>query len=296
MNSVNPLSYRKAGILQLMAGATMISFSAVFVKVADVGPTTAGFYRMLFGGLILAAITFVKREALWKGRRALMYAFGCGIFFSLDLGFWHPSIRYIGPGLATLLSNFQVFCLAGFGVLIWKEPLTWKLVIAAPLAVLGLYLIVGVDWSSLGGAYKTGVWLGLSTAIWYSAYLITLRASRSIDNPLDPFANIAVISLFAALVLGVACKGMGESFYIPNPATWAALLGYGVAGQVLGTVLISNGLPKVAASQAGLILLLQPVLSFVWDVLFFARPVKTVEVIGAILALGGIYLGSIRRA
>ena len=44
--------YRR-GIIELLAGAVLISFSPVFVKVADVEPTMAGFYRCSIGGVFL---------------------------------------------------------------------------------------------------------------------------------------------------------------------------------------------------------------------------------------------------
>lgn len=50
------------------------------------------------------------------------------------------------------------------------------------------------------------------------------------------------------------------------------------------------------ASQVGLILLLQPMLAFVWDVLFFRRSFGGVQLAGAALALAAIYLGSLRSA
>jgi drug/metabolite transporter (DMT)-like permease len=37
-------------------------------------------------------------------------------------------------------------------------------------------------------------------------------------------------------------------------------------------------------------------LSFVWDVLFFARPMTPVELLGAAIALFAIYLGSRARS
>jgi hypothetical protein len=41
--------------------------------------------------------------------------------------------------------------------------------------------------------------------------------------------------------------------------------------------LIAGALPRVSATETGLALLLQPTLSFVWDVLFFARAVTVTE-------------------
>ena len=51
-----------------------------------------------------------------------------------------------------------------------------------------------------------------------------------------------------------------------------------------------------AEELAGLALLLQPTLSFVWDVLFFGRPMQPIEIAGAAIALFAIYLGSRSRS
>jgi drug/metabolite transporter (DMT)-like permease len=70
------------------------------------------------------------------------------------------------------------------------------------------------------------------------------------------------------------------------------MLAYGVTGQVLGGVLISSALAFVSAVRVGLILLLQPTLSYAWDVWFFDHPMTPVQVAGAVIALIAIYVGS----
>jgi drug/metabolite transporter (DMT)-like permease len=55
---------------------------------------------------------------------------------------------------------------------------------------------------------------------------------------------------------------------------------------------IASSLPHVSTAEAGIALLLQPTLSFVWDVLFFARVLTATELAGAGIALIAIYLGS----
>ncbi len=286
---------RMLGMLQLSVGATMISFSAVFVKLAQVGPTMAGFYRMLFGGLMLSALLILRRKPLFHGIRSTLTLLVCGLFMALDLTLWHRSIHYVGPGLATLLANFQVFFLVVFGIAALGERFTWKLAFAIPLAMTGLYLLVGVNWNALGATYKAGVLLGLGAALVYSAYLLTLRKSQSGSPKGSSLSVIAVISLFTALIMGAEAWVQGESFIIPDLGSWGALLGYGLMGQTLGWVTLSKGLPKVEASSAGLILLLQPTLSFVWDILLFSRPAIPVEMIGAMIALAAIYLGTSGR-
>jgi drug/metabolite transporter (DMT)-like permease len=292
---ISRLSDYRLGILQLLCGAFMISFSPVFVKLANVGPTIAGFYRNFIGAIFLLFVVWVRREALWRGRRPLAMACGCGLLFALDLSFWHRSIHYIGPGLATIMGNFQVFFLAAFGIAVFHEKPDWKFLVAVPLALLGLFMLVGPDWSALDRDYRLGLLCGLVTAVTYAFYVLLLQRSQSDPGRLAATANLAVISLAAAAIMGVEARALGEGFRIPDAQSGWSLIAYGVLCQALGWIVISRGLVKIPASRAGLILLLQPTLAFLWDVFFFSRPTNGFDALGAVLALGAIYLGGARR-
>jgi len=278
------------GTLQMIAGAVMLSFSAVFVKWAHVGPTIAGFYRMFFGALLLLGAILVKKERLYHGSHHLKTVFICGLLFALDITLWHRSIHFIGPGLSTLMANFQVFFLALFGMIILKEKFNWKFFVSIPTAILGLYLIVAPNWNALGGEYRAGVVLALLTAISYAAYILVLRNFQS-KFTVSALSTIGLVSLITAFILALEALVINESFVIPDVQSWFALVGYGLFPQVLGWVLISKGLPKIEASRAGLILLLQPTFAFVWDILFFSRATTLLELLGALIALFAIYLG-----
>lgn len=284
------------GLPLLLLGSFLISFSAVFVKLAHIGPTAAGFYRNAFGAAVLLAVVFARREHLWRGWKPMGYAVACGVFFGADIFCWHRSINHIGPGLATIMGNFQVFVLAFVGVFVFKEKATWRFVVSVPLAVLGLFFLIGIEWSQLDRLYKVGVWFGVATAVTYASYLLILRRSQREANRLGAMPNLAILSLVTALVLFVSNVVEGQSFRIVDAQTWSVLLAYGVVCQAAGWIVISRALQTVEASRAGLTLLLQPALTFIWDIVFFARPTTGIEAFGAALALGAIYLGNARRA
>lgn len=285
----------RLGILQLVIGATIISFSPVFVKIAHVPPTAAGFYRTLFGGVFLLLLVLARRESLWRGWQPFGLAIACAAFFALDLTFWHRSIEYVGPGLSTILGNFQVFFLAAFGIVVLKERVDARFIISVPLAIVGLALLVGVDWRALPPDYRMGVIFGLLTAVMYASYTLILRRSQAQSVRLSAVANLALISLGTALLMALETPLQRESFRIPDAQSWYAMIAYGVLCQALGWIFISRGLVKVEASRAGLILLLQPTLAFVWDVVMFGRPTGLLDLVGALLALGAIYIGGTRR-
>ncbi len=279
-------------LLRVAAGAMLISFSPVFVRVAHVGPTTAAFYRMLFGGVGLAVLVALRGTRVWGGARHVWLAGLCGLVVSLDLAIWHRSIHYVGPGLATILGNFQIFFVAGFGILWLKERLSWRLAFAIPLAILGLFLVFGLEWDTLEETYRLGAILGIFTALLYAVFLLLLRKIQVEHETLSPIGTLLIVSVVSAAVLGPISPAIGESLRIPDASTWAALIGYGLVSQIIGWILITGGLSRIPVSRAGLLLLLQPALAFIWDVLFFNRGMTTIEIAGVLLALAAIYLGS----
>jgi drug/metabolite transporter (DMT)-like permease len=281
---------RHAPIFHLLCGAFLISFSGIFVKLADVSPTSSGFYRVLFGSIFLfgATVWFKDFKKIAAGKLFLIIF--CGFVFALDLFFWHESIMHIGPGLATLLGNFQVFLLAATGILFFGEKSRPRFFAAIPLAILGLLLIVGINWNTLASDYKTGIYYGLLTAVCYTAFLLSLRKIQSARNH-SQFFSLFVVSISCAIFLGIKMVHTGDAFTIPDGKTLLALLGLGLFSQTIGWVLIANAMPKIRASFTGLILLLQPALAFIWDVLLFNRPTDILNWTGVVITLAAIYMG-----
>lgn len=280
-------------VLLVLTGAVVLSFSSVFVKLANTGPTVSAFYRLTGGGVLLLLISGIRRENFRIGSGAFSLLLLAGIFFALDLFLWHRSILLVGPGLATILGNFQVFFVAVAAVLIFGESLNWRIAISIPVAVTGLFLIVGTEWDTAAADFKWGVWLGIFTAATYAAYLITLSHSRKIDkDTISAFTAIGIISMISGILLGVTILLQGEeSFVISDRQTLLSLLGLAVLIQVVGWVTVTKGLPEINISLAALLLLLQPALAFIWDMLFFDRATSYTELTGACITLGAIYLG-----
>lgn len=292
MSLIRQIFSPRLALLRLILGAVMISFSGVFVLLVEVGPVASAFWRVLLGGAMLLIWLLVKRRSVVPRGRSLFWLVLAGLAFAIDLFAWHKSIVFVGVGLATLLGNFQVFAMAASAVLLFGERMTRLQVIAIPLAMTGLYLIVGLDWSQLSASSRAGVYLGLITALAYAAYLLALRQARWAAPRRDAAADLCVASLFSALFLLIAASYAGDTLVIARLEDVAWLAAYAFIGQVLGWLLISSSLPYVPTVHIGLALLLQPTLSYIWDVVIFGRTVSASEGLGAAVAIVAIYLGS----
>ncbi len=282
-------------VVVLFTGALIISFSSVFVKVSQVSPMVSAFYRVALGCFFLGIACWVRGEFRGHGLKSSLLAVLAGGVFSIDLFCWHFSIEFVGPGLATILGNCQVFILALAGWLIYKERLGLSFVLALPMAMAGLYMIIGLDNVVLTSRYMAGIGLGILTAASYGAFLLLLRHVQSKDGKSPIFYYQVLVTASCAFILGLVVLGTGNSFAIPSLSSLAALLGLGGISQALAWAMITYYLPRVDASRAGLILLLQPALSFVWDVLLFDRQTGTMGWIGVFIVLTAIYLGMTRQ-
>jgi drug/metabolite transporter (DMT)-like permease len=281
-------------LLAMAAGASLISLTGVLVRYAEVPPTIAGMYRMLFGGLMLGALLVMLRRWRPIPARAWWVCLWPAAAFAADLWLWHRSIHAIGPGLATLLANTQVFFMVAAGVLLFGERLTPRFFLGVLLAFAGLVLILGDGWAALSEEARIGVWFGLATGVAYAAYNLGLKRAQSEAAPRAGEIVLFVSTLQCAVLLALAGLVEGASFAIPDARSLLALLALGLIGQCLGWVLIGRALPRLRVATVGLLLLLQPLLAFLLDVVLFDRPTAGHEWLGVGLSLAGIFLAGLR--
>jgi len=267
----------------------------VFVRLVSVPPTVSAFYRALFGGIALIAYLTITGKAKFPPRSVRLVLAAAALFFALDLWFWHRSILLVGPGLSTLLANLQVFFMILAGVLLFHERPRPLQLLAAPVAIAGLALILGIDWLGLEAGFRLGVVLGLLTAMSYAGYLLSMRIARGASTDAVPAVEVATVSVLVALLLGTVATVEGSGLAITSWNDFAWLSAYGVLAHALGLMLIASSLNRVAAAEVGIALLAQPALSLVWDILLFDRAFTFVQLIGIALTLLAIFLGSHRR-
>jgi len=286
-------------LVVLIFGAICVSFAPVFVKLIGaerLGPTAMGFWRTLFGGLILFGLAIVRGGRLLLAPRLYLFSLLAGFIFFLDLFLWHRSVLYCGAGMSTILANLQVFMTAILSYFIFRETLTLRFWVAAISAIAGVALLVGLatDEVIFSHEYLLGIVFGLATAVVYANYLITMRWSGFREAAPDILVFMAWTSLHAALFLGLSVAIEGVPVLPPDSTTWFYLVSLGLVAQALGWWAIAWSLARVVTAKAGLILLMQPTLAMVWGVLMFSEQFELTQGLGAVITLVAIYCGGLR--
>lgn len=278
--------------LWALTGVLIISFSAIFVRLSGVTPTTSAFFRAAYAVPFLVAIRLFQRDSRRPFRDRLL-ALIAGLFLGLDLAFWHRAIELIGAGLATVMGNTQVVFV---GLLAWifhRERPTREALFAVPVVFAGVVLISGMGTAgAFGQDPRLGVFFGLLTGITYSIFLLIYRvAGRALGPPAGPLLDATVGAVLGALAVG-AVDGQ-----IDFTITWPAhgwLLALAVGSQVIGWQLIGAALPRLPALETSVLLLLQPMATAVWAWLLFAERLSAVQIAGMALVLAGVGWLSVR--
>lgn len=267
------------------AGILAISFSAIFVRLADVSPTTAAFYRVFYALPILAVAARLRPDQ--RSLRERLVAAGAGLIFAVDLTLWFASIGDIGAGLATLVVSSQVLWVGLLAWVILRERPSAAAFVVVPVALFGIALISGLGRDDAYGDNPVrGVILSLLAGMTYALFLLIFRSSsRRRGSPAGPLLDITAGAVIGLLVLSRFDGGF--SFAITWPAHGWLIL-QALFAQSLGWLLISVVLTRLPALETSIMLLLQPAATMLWAQLVFAEELSPMQWVGAAIVLCAI--------
>ncbi|CAN5582452.1 DMT family transporter [soil metagenome] len=282
--------------LAALLGAACIAFAAIFVRLADVSPTTATVFRCLYALPVLGVLALLERHRY--GPRAgpqLRMAMLAGVFFAIDLTAFHYAIGLVGAGLATVLANLQVVIVAVVAWMLLGERPSGRLIVSIPLAILGAVLISGLlEQGAYGSDPGLGVGFGLLAAVTYAGYLLILRRSGAdLRRPAGPVFESTAAALLVAAAGGLAIGGLDLA---PSWPAHGWLLALALVAQAAGGLLIVVSLPRLPAALTSITLTAQPIGTMVLGVALLGERPSPGQLAGVGLILAGLLIASVSRA
>ncbi len=274
-----------------LAGAFTIAFSGILVRLAEVSPETAAFFRCFYALPALGVLAWLERRRLGpREPRRLVLALA-GLAFAADLVFWHHSIEGVGAGLATVLGNLQVVLVAFVAWATLGERPEARVVAAVPIVLSGVVLISGVlEEGAYGDDPALGVLYGVLTSLAYAAFILLLRSANA-GRPAAPLFEATAWAAGGSLGAGLA---VGTLDLLPGLEAQAWLVLLALSSQVLGWMLISISLPRLPAALASVLLLAQPVAAVALAAAILGEDPSVVQLGGVAIVLCGIAVATVR--
>ena len=292
---------RKAGArlapAALVVGAIGISFSPILVRLSELGPTATAFHRVFLAApLLWAVLLWSDRQAppaparLRPRRREAWLLVAAGVAFAGDLGIWHWSVQLTSVANATLLAYLTPVFVTLAAWLLFGERIRGLFVVGLALALAGTAAMVRASFA-LEGAQVWGDALGVTTALFYTAYLLLLKRLR---RTLSALAIMAWSTAISALCLLPAALVAGEALVAATWSGWAVLVAIAWVSHVGGQGLIAFALAHLPASFSSVALLVQPVSAAALAWLLLGEALGGLQALGAAVVIAGILLA--RRA
>lgn len=260
-----------------MIGANVaLAFGAWLVRLADVGPVAAGFWRLALAAPLLLALCLMARQPIpaMPRRMWLVLAVG-GLFFAADLAAWHVGILHTTLANATLFGNITSLTFPIYGFIVARALPGRMQTMALLLAAAGAVLLMGQSYQ-LSPQNLLGDLLCIAAGVLYTFYLVAVSTAR---GRLQPLPTLMLATLFGALPLLAFASLMGETIW---PTAWAPLLLLAIGSQVIGQGLLVYAMGHLPPLVIGVGLLIQPVVAASVGWMAYGEKLGAIDAIGAV--------------
>jgi drug/metabolite transporter (DMT)-like permease len=245
--------------------------------------------------IIVAPFAFYKGLSFPKNKLGLLLFYGfvtagailtqfAGVVFGASVAVV-VLLLYSQPVWTILISRFFL-----------KEKVLFPQLVACVLVLIGVFFLV--DPANLFSSSSWwGVLFALLGGIFLSLWVVVSREIGKVNAPtssiffLKQVLGLVLTFLFYPVMLFLSSVPSVVSFSLNQPlTTWLLLIVYAFFITVVNHFLYLIGSKHISATNAGIILLLEPVVGIILSVVFLSQPLTLPIVAGGALILLGNYL------
>jgi drug/metabolite transporter (DMT)-like permease len=272
-------------------GVLGLGFSPILVRVSELEPSATAVWRVALALPGLAIWAYLERRpasprAMRMQPRDWLLLALAGIFWTADLVCWHWAITLTTVANANFLTMCAPFFVALGAFLIYREPITRRLLAGLVLAIGGGTFLLGGS-VQIAGDHLAGDALGIATGLSFAAYLLAVKRLR---GNLPTGLVMLLSGAFSLPGLVAASLASGEALFADTLTGWLVLLALSFSTQLGGQSLVTFAVAHMSASLTSIALLMQPVLAalLAWSLL--GEALTPMQGVGGIIVLAGIYV------
>ncbi|WP_320172178.1 DMT family transporter [Maridesulfovibrio sp.] len=291
------------GVAQVLLGAALISQVGIFIKILVVDYAqpvlVVTFWRNLIVCLLLAAgLAVFKPQKLKAGRRNLPLLAFYGLVLTGMNGIWGGSVYFNGAGVATVLVYISVpITVLGQWMLGGEKP-TLRILPSVLLCLIGCAMVCGITSLSDFSLTPAGIFLGLLSGLFYSAYSLFGRECAA--REIDPFCVLMHVFGFSALFMLVInlCSAGVIPGTAPSPAAilmpgtdfraWVLVAVLAAGPSMGGWSLINSSLSRLSPSVVNILLTTEPMMTALVAIPVLNEYMTAEQWAGCLLIVGGV--------
>jgi drug/metabolite transporter (DMT)-like permease len=277
------MNKKKLSYGMLYVSSVLFALNAVFVKIA--ARTYSGLFissiRFLLGiAFVSASLLILKKgfrihnKKVWIGR---------GISGAVSMILYYLAIHQTSSGRATLLVNTYPLFVAILGWLIFKEKLSYTIILSLFFCTAGVLFVLndGSHYNRIGDLTALGAGISAGFAVHF------IKKSRETDN--------SIVIYLSPCIFGLAVLPLTYSEFGKIDRDGAALLLVIGLLTFLGQFLMAYGYKEVSASKGSIVFFMETALAIVFS-MFIAERLSARFLAGLGLIILGLAINNYKSA
>lgn len=282
----------KNPMIMIVVGVLGISLSSIFVRFSSAPSAVTAAYRLLWTVLILTPVVFSKKESRKElfsvSKKSVILSIISGVFLAIHFVLWFESLSHTSVASSTTIVCTEVIWVAlGYRVFL-KGKLGAKPVVAIAVTLLGSVFIAYADSSGESGLY--GDLLALLAAVAVAVYTLLGGVVR---EKVSTTVYTYIVYLSCCVVLLLTCAVQRYNIFAYGLSAPVVGLLLSLFSTILGHSIFSWCLKYFSPSFVSASKLCEPVVSAVFAAFIFGEIPVLVQIIGAVLVIGGVLFYSL---
>jgi drug/metabolite transporter (DMT)-like permease len=247
------------------------------------------FTRTLIGSMLLVAICVLTRQKvhLLQNKKHTLCLIISGIAMGTSWMFLYEAYQRIGVSIASLAYYCGPVIVMILAPILFREKLTWAKVIGFLAVLVGMFCVNAQAVSEV----KTtlGLFCGIMSAVMYAFMVIFNKKAKSVTGLENSMWQLLTSFLTVAVFVGVK-----QGFVIHTESgNWIPILILGVFNTGIGCYFYFSSIGDLPVQTVAICGYLEPLSAVVFSVLFLRESMTIIQVIGAVLILGGAAFGEL---
>lgn len=280
---------KKTAFLKYLTALLLFGSNGVFASWISLGSAEIVLLRSVLGCLLLTAIFFLTghRLELQRNRRDLLFVAVSGVAMAADWLFLFEAYAQIGVSLGMLINYTGPAFVIALAPVVLGEHITPNKVAALLLALLGGILISGK--AIVSGLNVWGLVCAILSALSYTVMVLSNKKAQHITG----IQNAAVQLFFTAVTVVIYALIRGVDLSDAFSGGWFPVLWLGLINTGLGCFCYFSSIGSLTAQTVSVCGYIEPLFAVLLAAIILHESLSPIQILGAVLILGGTLLGEI---
>ena len=281
----------KASYLKYIFALLLFGSNGIVASLIHLSSYEIVLLRTLIGSLLLIAIFFIAREKLtfYKYKTQSIFLAVSGIAMGTSWIFLYEAYDEIGVSLASLAYYCGPVIVMILSPFLFGEKLTRIKVCSFLVVLVGIFLVNGTAFEN--GVSVWGLACGLLSAVCYSLMVMFNKKAKDITGLENSMLQLFVAFLTVAIFVGIK---QGYRMEIDTQSIIPILV-LGLLNTGIGCYFYFSSIGKLPVQTVAICGYLEPLSAVLFSVIFLKETMLPIQIIGAVLIIGGAILGEIRH-